>query len=114
MRIVLIMLVLAGALPVQAASRRYALVLGDPPVSERFHSTEELQSPAARDYRLQIERAQQTLRTELQRRHIQVTGATQVLSNCVFVSAPPERESELRRLPGVKSVMPLSRKFHTQ
>ena len=111
MRTFHLVLVLATALPVHAETRRYALILADPPVAERFHSAEERSSEAGREYRSRIEKTQAELRAELERRQIRVTGATQVLTNSVFVAAPRERERELRALPGVKTVMPLSRKY---
>jgi hypothetical protein len=114
MRTLLIVLFAVFALPLQAAGQHYALVLEDPPVAQLFHSPQELRSEAAKEYRNRIEKAQQALRAELVRRHIRVTGDTQVLSNCVFVSAPPESEAQLRNLNGVKSVVPLSRRFRTR
>ena len=91
------------------ASGRYALILADPPVAERYHSPEEIRSPEAADYRRQLEIAQETLRAELGRRGIRVTGATQILTNAVYVEAARSREAELRSLKGVRSVVPMGR-----
>jgi uncharacterized protein (TIGR03437 family) len=91
----------------QANRTRYALILEDPPVSERFVAKEERESLTARSYRQQVEARQQTLRTELTTRRIQITGSVSTLLNAVFVMSPPELAGELASLPGVKGVVTL-------
>src|SRR5581483_10749164 len=106
-RIFAAILLLAAALPAALlAQQRYALILEDSPVSERFTSRAQLQSNAAGTYRQQIAARQEALRSELGSRNIQITGSASTLLNAVFVSAPPERLDELKGLPGVKGVVP--------
>ena len=93
----------------QAAPNRYALILEDPPVSDRFASRTELDSASARTYRQQIEVKQQLLRKELATRNFQVTGSVSTLLNAIFVLSPKERLAELRALPGVTAVVPQRR-----
>src|SRR5260221_353783 len=102
-----LVMVAASTLLAQANRTRYALILEDPPVSERFVASEARESVAARDYRQQVEARQQTLRTELTARRIQFTGSVSTLLNAVFVMSPPERADELKSLPGVKGVVTL-------
>jgi len=99
--------VAASTLFAQASRTRYALILEDPPVSERFATREARESVTARSYRQQVEARQQTLRRELTTRQIQITGSVSTLLNAVFVMSPPERAGELRTLPGVKGVVTL-------
>jgi len=91
----------------QSSRTRYALILEDPPVSERFAAREARDSLAARNYRQQVEARQQALRTELTTRTIQITGSVSTLLNAVFVMSPPGRAGELKSLPGVKGVVAL-------
>ncbi len=93
----------------QIAPNRYALILEDPPVSSRISSRQELQSASARTQGQQIAARQQTLRTSLASRKIQVTGSADTLLNAVFVVAPKDRVPELSALSGVKAVVPLRR-----
>ena len=95
----------------QATTNRYALILEDPPVSERFATRAATESSAGKSYRQQIEAKQQRLREELRSRNIPVTGAVTMLTNAIFVTAPPDRLDELKSLPGVKGVVPL-RRYH--
>src|SRR5258706_4589078 len=99
--------VAASTVLAQANRTRYALILEDPPVSERFAAKEERESVAASNYRQQVEARQQTLRTELTTRRIQITSSVSTLLNAVFVMSPPERAGELASLPGVKGVVTL-------
>src|SRR5260370_19489579 len=92
----------ASTVLAQANRTRYALILEDEPVSERFVAKEERESLAARSYRQQVEARQQTVRTELTARKIQITGSVSTLLNALFVMSPPERADELKTLPGVK------------
>jgi minor extracellular serine protease Vpr len=91
----------------QGNRTRYALILDDPPVSERFAAGEARESLVARSYRQQVEARQQALRTELNTRAIQITGSVSTLLNAVFVMSPPDRVDELKTLPGVKGVVAL-------
>ena len=93
----------------QVAMNRYALFLADPPVSARFASRDEMQAVAGVAYRQRIEAGQASLRQELSRRNILVTGSVSTLLNAVFVAAGPERLAELESLPGVIGVRPLRR-----
>ena len=89
----------------------YALILEDPPVSNRFVSRTLTQSVEAKNYRQQIETKQRALRAELATRNIQVTGSVSTLLNAVFVAASKDRLPELQSLPGVIGVRPL-RRYH--
>src|ERR1700730_4549431 len=95
----------------QTTTNRYALILEDPPVSERFATRAATESIAGTSYRQQIEAKQQRLRQELSSRNIPVTGSVSMLTNAIFVTAPPDRLDELKSLPGVKGVVPL-RRYH--
>ncbi len=97
----------ASTLFAQANRTRYALILEDPPVSERFAAREARESLTARNYRQQVEARQQTLRRDLAARKIQITGSVSTLLNAVFVMSSPDRADELRSLPGVKGVVML-------
>ncbi len=83
---------------------RYALILDDPPVAESLRSARELETAPARELAQRLQRRQRTLRTELRRRNIEVTGAVHLLLNAVFVRAREEQLEQLRRLPGVRAV----------
>ena len=102
-----VLIVAASTMLAQTNRTRYALILEDPPVSERFVAKEARESLASRSYRQQVETRQQTLRTELTTRRIQITGSVSTLLNAVFVMSPPERAGELASLPGVKGVVTL-------
>ena len=97
----------------QTAPNRYTLILADPPVAERFPEREAMRSKAAVDYQTQLRTKQRTLREELAKRKIQVTGSVDTLLNAVFVVAPKERLAELKSLPGVKAVVP-GRRYHME
>ena len=94
----------------QALADRYTLILQDAPVSARFAHRDQMASPAALVYRQQIETAQAAVRGELASRHVQVTSASSLLINAVFVSAPGHTADELGAIPGVAAVVPM-RKF---
>ena len=82
----------------------YALVLQDPPLARQA---------AARPH---IQLAHESVRQELTRRKIRVTGSAETLVNAVFVRIPRERAGELRSIPGVKHVLrlpPLKRHMNT-
>src|SRR5579864_1271105 len=110
-RSAVLLCVLAGGIFAQNAPNRYALILEDPPVSQRFATRDAIESTAAVTYRQQIEARQQRLRQELNARNIPITGSVSMLSNAIFVTAPPARVDELKGLPGVKGVVPL-RRYH--
>jgi minor extracellular serine protease Vpr len=93
----------------QGFTNRYALILEDSPVSKQFASREAAQSVQAGDHRRMVEAKQQALRRELSTRKIQVTSSVSTVLNAVFVAASPEREAELKSLPGVKAVVRLRR-----
>src|SRR4051794_8204721 len=98
----------AGAQPRRVAPRysnRYALVLEDAPVLDRFPGRAAANSLAAQSYRLQVEARQRSMRSELESRGIPVSGAVSTSSNALFVTATPERAAELRALPGVAGVV---------
>ena len=90
---------------------RYALILNDPPVSEFTRSHRDAPLAAVEDHHRQIRSAQESLRSELDRRQYMVTGSVRNVLNAVFVVATPDQVAELRSLPGVKAVRPL-RRFH--
>ena len=94
--------------PAEPRVERYALVLADAPLAQ-LHSRQELKSFAAAGHRQTIESAQASLRGEVQRRGMVVTGAVQNVLNVVFVQAPKERLAELQSLPGVQAVVRLHR-----
>jgi minor extracellular serine protease Vpr len=93
----------------QTAAGRYAVFLRDPAVAARYSSRAEMQSAQAIGYRRQIEAAQQSVRTELNARNVQVTGSVSTLLNAIFVIAPAGRVPELGAIPGVIGVVPLHR-----
>src|ERR1700688_2963656 len=103
--------IFAQSASTQSTSSRYALILEDPPVTERFATHDAAESVEGRSYRQQLEATQQSLRKELASRHITVTGSVTMLTNAIFVAAPKERVDELKSLPGVKGVVPL-RRYH--
>src|SRR5690349_18702159 len=96
----------------QSGSTRYALILQDNAVSQRYQSREQQKSAEAGAYRRQIRARQQSLLRELDSRKAPVTGATDTLINAIFVAIPPDRVGELRNLPGVAAVIPLRRYRH--
>jgi uncharacterized protein (TIGR03437 family) len=86
----------------------YALVLEDPPLAQKVQSRAALQSQAAQAHRSIIRAAQASVLSELSRRKIPVTSTAEVLVNCVFVRATPEKAAELAAIPGVKRVQYLA------
>jgi uncharacterized protein (TIGR03437 family) len=93
----------------QLAPNRYTLLLGDPPVAERFARREEMLSAAGVAYRAQLEARQRTLMADLASRKIQMNGSTTTLINAIFVTAPASRVSEMLGIPGVAGVRPMHR-----
>ncbi len=106
LRVAFLAVVLSAPLSAQFADR-YALVLADPPIADKFTSRAELQSQAAGNYRQTLELRQATLSRELANRKFTVTGSNSLLVNAIFVSATPERVAELSSLPGVQGVVRL-------
>jgi minor extracellular serine protease Vpr len=98
------LVVLCSALSARPRYEDYALILEGPPLAEQVGSVKELHSAAARERLQSIEAAQDRLKRELARRKIAVVGSVQLLLNAVFVRVPVDTVSELRTLPGVKSV----------
>jgi len=90
---------------------RYAIILNDPPVSEFSRSHENAPLAVVENHHRQIRSAQESLRSELERRQYTITGSVQNVLNAVFVVARPDQVAELRGLPGVQAVRPL-RRFH--
>jgi len=78
-------------------------------VAARFPARADAESPAAADYRRQIDAKQAAVAAELASRHIQVTSQVSHLLNALFVSAPGHSIDELRAIAGVKSVTPMRR-----
>ncbi len=108
-RSVLLVMVSAAVALSQTAPNRYALILEDPPVAERFASRETTRSVAAQSYQKQIAAKQRALRGELDTHHIVITGSADTLLNAVFVTATKDRIAELKSMPGVKGVVALRR-----
>ena len=90
------------SLPLGAESRRYALILEDPPITAKIASRRELRSKAALDAGARIEAVQQSLRQQLAERKIHVTGSAKTLVNAVFVQVSDPRQ--LQGLAGVRYV----------
>ena len=107
--LLIIAVAVAPAIFAQSAFNRYALILGDPPVTQRFAARDAAESTAGASYRQQLEARQQSLREVLASRHITVTGSVTMLTNAIFVAAPKERVDELKSLPRVKGVVALRR-----
>ena len=103
----LLLLLLAISGMARAAS--YAVVLKDPPAAERFPSREALHSAEAREYREHLKAEQDRVKRELTRRHITVTGSTEVLANAIYIKAAKEQAEELRHMDGVKAVTAMRR-----
>jgi hypothetical protein len=106
---IVFMLLSIPVLLAQTATDRYALILEDQPVAERFPSKESIRSTDAVAYRKQIEAKQKALRDELAKRKIRVTGSVSTVQNAVFVVATKEQAAELKSLAGVKDVVPQRR-----
>jgi len=88
---------------------RYAVILTDPSVAKHVAAPGGTRGAAAANYRGQVVASQATLRKELGKRSLRVTGAAQTLLNAVFVVASKDEAAQLRALPGVKAVVPLHR-----
>ncbi len=104
LRLPVVLLCAFTALPVWPKSKDYALILSDPPLAERVSSRNSLLSSEVRGHRTSIAAKQNTLRNELVRRKIHVTGSAQTLVNAIFVRVPDGAAEELKSIPGVQSV----------
>ncbi len=87
----------------------YALILDDAPVARTMPSRAALSGALARERLRTIRKAQSAVTAELQRRKLQVTGASQLLLNAVFVMAAPGDLPTLCAIPGVARVTPAPR-----
>ena len=98
-------------LPLQAQQSRltgrYALILSDAPIAEKFSQLKSAPSAAVADHAARIEAAQQLVRSQLSRQNVTVVGSAHTVLNAIFVAAKPENVAQLRQLPGVRSVVPL-------
>jgi minor extracellular serine protease Vpr len=111
-RRVAVVIALSSTIPIALAQfipNRYALILEDVPIASRFSARAAARTAAAGLYRQQIEARQAALRAELAARQVQVTGSASMLVNAIFVTAPPDRVTELGALPGVRAVVPVRR-----
>jgi minor extracellular serine protease Vpr len=86
---------------------RFAVILEDPPLAAAMVASKEGVRGAQADQRQRIEAAQDRVRRALEERRIQITAATRVLLNAVYVAASREQAEELRALPGVRRVVRL-------
>ena len=91
------------------APNRYAVILNDPPVAEKFAPLKVTRGAAVDSYRQQILGGQTALRAEIEKQNVHVTGAVQTVLNAVFVAASKDQAAQLRGLNGVKAVVPLRR-----
>ena len=92
------LLLLCGVLEAQNARLgEYALILSDPPIARHLPAR---RSAAVQDLRA----AQHRVTDELTQRKIEITGASRMLVNAVFVRAAEARVAELRAIPGVARV----------
>src|SRR4051794_12687773 len=95
----------------QTGSRlsEYALVLQDAPVARKIQSRVALRSSEAEAHTRTIRDAQSVVIAELERRGVAVTGATQVLVNAIVVATTRETAAELRKVAGVKYIVPVGK-----
>jgi len=118
-RLLLTSLFLAAALyapPARAAappSSQWMVILTEPPAVERYPGKFRNTRAAAEPYRQHLRQVQAGLRSQIEGKHIRVTGGIQHLMNGLFVVASPAQAATLRNLPGVKSVVPL-RRYHRE
>jgi uncharacterized protein (TIGR03437 family) len=91
----------------QYVRNRYALILEDPPVAQRYVGREAMRTTAAAGYRQQIQSKQTSLQAELRRRNVTVIDSVSEVLNAIFVSVTPDRLAELEALPGVLGSRPM-------
>ena len=96
--LILCTLLCVAATPPDLRNADFALILNAPSISQR-------PSPQRFTALADIRSAQQSLRTELVRRAIPITGSASTLVNAVFVRLPLSRAAELKTVPGVHLVV---------
>ncbi|MCC7153465.1 MAG: S8 family serine peptidase [Bryobacterales bacterium] len=92
---------------VMGRAPRWAIILKDSPVAERFSNRVEMAGVQAAAQRRQIELAQSDLSARLAERKVHRLGAVQDLLNAVFISGSDEQAAEIRTWPGVEGVVRL-------
>src|SRR5215472_10531837 len=90
---------LASSAFTQAPAFRYALILNDAPVAERFASREAISSAPAAGYRKQLQARHAELHAALRTHKLTPLGSVDTVLNAVFVAATPDRLPELEHLP---------------
>ena len=88
-------------------SNRWMVILSEPPAVKVYPGRFRTTRAAAEPYRQHLRSVQAGLRSQIEARHLRVTGGIQHLMNGLFVVASPAQAAALRNLPGVKSVVPL-------
>jgi minor extracellular serine protease Vpr len=83
----------------------YALILQDEPVARKVQTRAALLGAEARPHLQRIQAAQRGVLAELARRHVGVTGTSQLLLNAVFITADRMSADGLRDIPGVAQVI---------
>ncbi|MGA2970968.1 MAG: S8 family serine peptidase, partial [Acidimicrobiales bacterium] len=112
-RLVLTSLFLAAAVVAPSAkaatppSKEWIVILNEPPAVKRYPGKFRTTRAAAEPYRQHLRQVQASLRSQIESKHIRVTGGIQHLMNGLFVVASPAQAAALGALPGVKSVVPL-------
>jgi uncharacterized protein (TIGR03437 family) len=100
-----ILVILLCFFPLSARTlSRYALLLDEPPAAKSKSVVRMRMGPEVAAAAHALRQKQDNLRAELLRRKFQVTGATQLLVNAIYVAAEPSRLAELKRMPGVRRV----------
>ena len=98
----------AAAAPTRTPNAtRWIVLLTEKPVAEQYPGRIERIRDTAAPYRLHLQQVQAGLRPQIEGMHVRVTGALQHLLNGIFVVATPAQAATLRRLPGVKAVVPM-------
>lgn len=88
-------------------SNQWMVILNEPPAVKRYPGRFQITRATAEPYRQHLRQVQAGLRSQIEARHVHVTGGIQHLMNGLFVVASPAQAAALRNLPGVKSVVPL-------
>jgi len=91
------------------AATHWFVLLNEKPVVEQHPGRIEQTRAAAEPYRRHLQQVQASLRPQIEDMHVRVTGSLQHLLNGMIVAATPAQAAALRKLPGVKAVMPLPR-----
>ncbi|HEX4278232.1 MAG TPA: S8 family serine peptidase, partial [Bryobacteraceae bacterium] len=85
---------------------RYAIILSDPaPITARPQGGRTAVVAA----RARLLPRQESMKAELRRRGIRITGSSHILLNAIFVAAEPDQADQLKSLAGVMHVAPLAR-----